>query len=153
MRAVSYPATDGAAKDAAEIRLEMASARAAIPKAVERILKAVEPVALSSERLQDLAVAVSEALSNAAIHGNRLRPGSRVSVNVSVTPHVRAVIEVKDEGAGFDHRRISDPTEEARLLSTGGRGVFLMQRLVDKLEYEDEGSRVRLTVGRLPRTG
>ena len=153
MRAVPRPAAGDASPDAVELRLEIASVRAAIPKAVERILKAVEPVGLGSERLQDLAVALSEALSNAAIHGNSLRPGSRVSVSVRITPRVRAVIEVKDEGPGFDHRHVGDPTEGARLLSTDGRGVFLMHRLVDKVEYEDGGSRVRLTVGKLPRAG
>jgi serine/threonine-protein kinase RsbW len=151
MRAVPPPTADDAAPDAAELRLEIASVRAAIPKAVERILRAVEPVGLSTERMQDLAVALSEALSNGAIHGNGLRPGSRVGVSVRVTPRVRAVIEVKDEGPGFDHQGVGDPTEQARLLSTDGRGVFLMQRLVDRVEYEDGGSRVRLTVGKLPR--
>jgi anti-sigma regulatory factor (Ser/Thr protein kinase) len=145
MRALSSPATDG---KHSEIRLEMASARAAIPKTVEKVLRAVGPVGLGSERLEDLAVAVSEALSNAAIHGNQLRPGSRVIVTVRVTPHAHAVIDVKDEGAGFDHQAVGDPTEEDRLLATSGRGVFLMGRLVDKIEFVEGGSRVRLTVGK-----
>jgi signal transduction histidine kinase len=115
MRPVPHPLADDAAAGR-ELRLEIASARAAIPRAVERILNAVEPVGLPSERMEDLAVAVSEALSNAAIHGNRLRPGSRVIVAVIVIPRVRAVIEVKDEGPGFDHDGVGDPTEGPRLL-------------------------------------
>ena len=41
---------------------------------VDRVLEAVRDVGLAPGRRHDLAVAVSEALSNAAVHGNRLRP-------------------------------------------------------------------------------
>jgi serine/threonine-protein kinase RsbW len=127
----------------------MRSERSAIPATVERILRAVQPVGLPSDRIHDLAVALSEALSNAAIHGNRLDPAKHVTVNVTVTPRIRAEIEVKDEGHGFDHGRLSDPTDPDQILSTGGRGVFLMRRLADRVDYEQGGSLVRLTVGRV----
>ncbi len=137
-----------ASLDAAGRRFEMRSERRVIPATVERILAAVRPVGLPSDRLNDLAVALSEALSNAAIHGNGLDPAKKVVITVTVVPRDHAVIEVKDEGHGFDVARLTDPTHPARILSTGGRGVFLMRRLVDRVEYEDGGARVRLTVGR-----
>ncbi len=127
----------------------MRSERSAIPATVERILRSVQSVGLPSDRIHDLAVALSEALSNAAIHGNGLDPAKRVTVNVSVTPHTRAEIEVKDEGHGFDHGRLSDPTGPSRILATSGRGVFLMRRLADRVDYEEGGSLVRLTVGKV----
>jgi serine/threonine-protein kinase RsbW len=137
-----------ASLDAAGRRLEMRSERRVIPATVERILAAVRPVGLPSDRLNDLAVAVSEALSNAAIHGNRLDPAKKVLITVTVVPRDRAVIEVKDEGNGFDVARLSDPTDPAQILATSGRGVFLMRQLVDRVEYGDGGACVRLTVGR-----
>ncbi|HET7292645.1 MAG TPA: ATP-binding protein [Vicinamibacteria bacterium] len=129
-------------------RIEMRSERRVIPATVERVLAAVRPVGLPSDRLSDLAVAVSEALSNAAIHGNGLDPEKTVVITVHAVPGDRAVIEVQDHGHGFDVARLSDPTDPAQVLAPSGRGVFLMRRLVDRLEYEDGGSRVRLTVGR-----
>jgi serine/threonine-protein kinase RsbW len=132
-----------------ETRIRMRSERREIPGVVEAILRAVRPVGLPSDRIHDLAVAVSEALSNAAIHGNGLDPAREVSITVRVVPRRRAEIEVKDDGHGFDHARVSDPTNPEQLLATGGRGVFLMRRLVDQVDYEDGGSLVRLTVGRV----
>jgi anti-sigma regulatory factor (Ser/Thr protein kinase) len=57
-----------------------------------------------------------------------------------------ASVEVKDSGAGFDSATVSDPTDPSRVLMPGGRGVFLMKRLVDHLEYNVAGNTVRLTM-------
>lgn len=130
------------------MRFRMESARRAVPPAVERVLSSVAPVELSEEQRHSLAVAVAEALSNAAVHGNRLAPGTFVSVKVAVTPRDCAVIEVADCGPGFDVDAVSDPTEPSRVLIPGGRGVFLMRRLVDTLEYNRAGNRVKLTICR-----
>jgi len=140
-----------ASLDAAGRRFEMRSERRVIPATVERILAAVRPVGLPSDRLNDLAVALSEALSNAAIHGNGLDPERKVVITLTVIPRDRAVIEVKDEGHGFDLSRLTDPTDPTQILATGGRGVFLMRRLVDRVDYEQGGTLVRLTVGRTRR--
>jgi len=123
----------------------MPSRRQAVCPTVERILELTQAVGFTPGQRDDLAVALAEALSNAAVHGNRLRPRSYVSVIVEAVPRRRAVIEVKDGGAGFDASALDDPTDASRILSPGGRGVFLMRRLVDEVEYEDGGKRVRLT--------
>ena len=123
----------------------MPSRREAVGPTVDRILHAVEPAGLSDGQKEDLAVAVSEALSNAAVHGNRLRPRSLVSVIVDVVPRVEAVVEVKDGGTGFNANDLEDPTDANHILVPGGRGVFLMRRLTDQMEYHAPGNRVRLT--------
>ncbi len=127
-------------------RLRMASRRDAIAPTVERILRAVEEAGLSAERRMDLAVAVAEALSNAAVHGNKLGAGSHVAITVRVVRGREASVEVIDSGPGFDHQSLHDPTDNVNLLAPGGRGVFLMRRLVDRLEIEPPGNRVRLTM-------
>lgn len=127
-------------------QFRMPSRRAAIAPTVERILEAVGDVGLSADRRADLAVATAEALSNAAVHGNRLKPGSLVVVTVGVTPRRRATVEVKDSGPGFDYTAVSDPTDPSNLLVPRGRGVFLMRRLVDHLEFHPPGNCVSLTV-------
>jgi serine/threonine-protein kinase RsbW len=124
----------------------MASRRDAVGPTVERIIEAVEDAGLDSDQKLDLAVALAEALSNAAVHGNRLRPRSRVIVTVYVTPRERTTIEVKDSGRGFDVAGLSDPTDGERILAPSGRGVFLMRKLVDKVEFFPPGNRVSLTV-------
>ena len=127
------------------VRMRMPSRREAVGPTVDRILRAVEPAGLTAGQKEDLAVAVSEALSNAAVHGNRLRPRSLVSVIVDVVPEVEAVVEVKDGGTGFNANDLEDPTDANHILVPGGRGVFLMRRLTDRMEYHAPGNRVRLT--------
>src|SRR6266536_1997942 len=68
------------------LRFRMPSRRDAVAPTIDRILEAVAPAGLDSERLTDLAVALAEALSNAAVHGHRLDPRRRVAVVVSVSP-------------------------------------------------------------------
>jgi serine/threonine-protein kinase RsbW len=122
----------------------MASRRSAVAATVERILRAVEPAGLSQEQRENLAVALAESLSNAAVHGHRDKPRSLVLVTVETGPDGHVVVDVKDSGPGFDVASLVDPTDPNRLLEPGGRGVFLMRRLVDRLEYNGQGNHVRL---------
>jgi serine/threonine-protein kinase RsbW len=126
----------------------MPSRRDAVAPTVERILRAAVGAGLNAEQRANLAVASAEALSNAAVHGNRLEPSRPVRVMVVVRRYMCAVVEVSDSGPGFDVGGLTDPTDPGRLLSPGGRGVFLMRRLVDGVEYNQQGNRVRLTVRR-----
>ncbi len=124
----------------------MPSTRAAVAPMIERVLAAVSDAGLSQEQCDNLAVAVAEALSNAALHGNKLAPRRVVRVTVEVPAGGGAVVEVSDSGLGFDSAKVSDPTDPSRVLMPGGRGVFLMKRLVDHLEYNPAGNAVRLTM-------
>ena len=126
----------------------MPSQREAVAPTVDRVLAAARPAGLSVEQTHNLAVAVAEALSNAAVHGNRLHPLQKVRVMVVVTPRECVVVEVSDLGGGFDSTQVGDPTHPARVLMPGGRGIFLMKQLVDRVEYNEAGNRVRLTVER-----
>lgn len=128
------------------VRLRMPSRREAVAPTVERILEAVEAAGFDREQRQDLGVAVGEALSNAAVHGNGLQRRSQVLITIAVTPRKGACVEVKDSGSGFDPRSVHDPTDPARVLAPEGRGVFLMRRLVDEVEFSPPGNRVRLTM-------
>ena len=126
--------------------MRMPSTRAAVAPMIERVLAAVRDAGLSQEQHDNLAVAVAEALSNAALHGNQLAPRRVVRVTVEVPAGGGAVVEVTDSGVGFDSAKVSDPTDPARVLMPDGRGVFLMKRLVDHLEYNAAGNSVRLTM-------
>jgi serine/threonine-protein kinase RsbW len=126
----------------------MESARTNVAPAVDRILAHVDSAELSENQRADLAIALAEALANAAIHGNKLRQECPVSVSVSVSAAHEAVIEIADRGHGFDHAHVSDPTAEEHVLMPGGRGVFLMRHLVDEISYNRTGNKVRLVVRR-----
>jgi len=95
-------------------------------------------------------VALTEALSNAILRGNEDDPRKHVYVRVRVD-QVTLTIEVKDEGIGFDlDECTSDPTTPEHLLSEEGRGLFLMRKLMDRVERfaGRPGNVVRLTLRR-----
>jgi serine/threonine-protein kinase RsbW len=94
-------------------------------------------------------VALTEAISNAILRGNNDDAGKSVRVRADVDAH-RLVVEVCDEGEGFDLAACTeDPTSAENLLREDGRGLFLMQRLMDRVErFTDGGNVVRLILHR-----
>lgn len=94
-------------------------------------------------------VALTEALSNAILYGNRERRDRHVHLRAEVDRE-RLVVEVSDEGAGFDLETAEiDPTSPENLLREDGRGLFLMRRLMDSVErFDDRGNVIRMTLRR-----
>ncbi len=94
-------------------------------------------------------VALTEALSNAILRGNG--DDRAKSVRVRAAFHAdRMVVEVRDEGVGFDLEACTeDPTTAENLMREDGRGLFLMRRLMDEVErFSDGGNVVRLVLRR-----
>ncbi|MBD3379872.1 MAG: ATP-binding protein [Candidatus Omnitrophica bacterium] len=92
----------------------------------------------------DIHVGFEEALRNAMVHGNRNDPSKSVRVETKIEDNA-VVISVEDEGEGFDPSVVPDPTLEENLLKEGGRGVYLMNHLMDEIRYENGGRKVIMT--------
>ncbi len=95
----------------------------------------------------NLRVSVTEALANAILYGNREDPEKTVRMEARIDP-TAITVRVIDGGPGFDPDDVPDPTHEDRLESPRGRGVFLLRRLMDEVEYNEEGNVVRLVLRR-----
>lgn len=89
-------------------------------------------------------VAVTEAVNNSVIHGNKSDSSKKVYVEVETENQYRLVIRVRDEGPGFDEAMLSDPTAPENIANIGGRGVFLMRHLSDELTFLDDGRVVEM---------
>ena len=95
-------------------------------------------------------VALTEALSNAILRGNGDDPAKNVHVRAEVDTR-RLIVEVGDEGVGFDLDRSEiDPTKPENLDREDGRGLYLMRKLMDHVEMVEvpRGSMVRMTLNR-----
>jgi len=92
----------------------------------------------------DIEIALREAVSNAVIHGNREDPHKRVYVTIGCSADGEVSITVRDEGAGFDSDSIADPTAPENLISTHGRGIYLMRALMDEVSFEEGGTVVHM---------
>jgi serine/threonine-protein kinase RsbW len=109
----------------------------------ERVEEFVRPSGINADELDALKVALSEAFSNAVCHGSPLGPRNRVHLRCE-SDGQRLIIQITDEGGGFLPSRISLPDLEE--WKTSGRGLFIMQELMDAVEFElvPGGTRVRL---------
>jgi serine/threonine-protein kinase RsbW len=105
--------------------------------------EALAPLQLPRSVLEELKVAVSEATTNAMLHGRQSDTGVPIEIYCRVEP-ARLVIEVEADGEPFVPREITLP--DIREGAPRGRGLFLMQQFVDRLEFlpRERGVRVRL---------
>ena len=94
-------------------------------------------------------VALAEALSNAILRGNGDSAHKHVRITATVSD-AAVVFDVTDEGQGFDlGAERPDPTSPENIMQEDGRGLFLMQRLMDRVErFQSDGNVVRLTLNR-----
>jgi serine/threonine-protein kinase RsbW len=92
----------------------------------------------------DIEIAVREALANAIIHGNGENPQKLVHVTCRCTMGGEVTLTIRDEGQGFDHRALADPTDATNLFLPHGRGVYLMHALMDEVRFEESGTVVHL---------
>jgi serine/threonine-protein kinase RsbW len=135
--------------DARVIEVDIPSDVQYIEKVVELVQRECALMHFGARQLMlNLAVALTEALSNAILRGNNDDPAKHVHVLAQVDP-ARLVIEVQDEGDGFDLEKCTvDPTTPANVDREDGRGLFLMRQLMDRVERFDGvgGNVVRLTL-------
>lgn len=131
-----------------ELQQSIASRVADISPCVDQLMQFLEPFTgkLRIEDGSDVAIEIAarEAIANAIIHGNRENPLKRVQVICRCNAEGDVVITVEDEGRGFDSRTLPDPTDQANLLLTHGRGVRLMQTLMDDVDFQENGTIVRM---------
>lgn len=79
-------------------------------------------------------LATREAVANAIKHGNEGDVDKQVEVDLTVDGG-DVVVRVTDEGRGFDPARVEDPLAPENLLRPTGRGLFYMQRFMDRVDY------------------
>ena len=112
---------------------------------VEQLIdKLCEDPGIESEQYGNVLIAMTEAVNNAIVHGNKLDPEKSVTVGCAVDGQ-NLVFRITDEGPGFDHSNLPDPTAPENIEKPHGRGVFLMRHLADECAFEDDGRIVELT--------
>jgi serine/threonine-protein kinase RsbW len=134
----------------AEFVLELPSDLRVIEPAVGYLTRRCSEFDFAGSRLTlNFRVGVTEALANAMLYGNRHDAAKRVRIEVCLDRSAVAV-RVRDQGTGFDPEAVDDPTLPDHLTRTGGRGVFLLRRLMDRVEFNECGNEVLLLLHREP---
>lgn len=110
---------------------------------IHRLLDELRPLGYADKELFGIRLAMEEALVNAVRHGNR--DDTSKSVHIRYIAAVQQfMIEIRDEGNGFDPESLPDPLDPEHLERPGGRGVFLMRHYMSWVQYNDVGNCVVL---------
>jgi serine/threonine-protein kinase RsbW len=125
----------------------------------ERVVRASadevgQAIGLAPERIEDLKLAVSEAVNNAIEHGNRRQSAKLVEVIFVLDPE-KLEVRIRDEGGGAENVDFSPHVVEEHNIEGGmhrGFGMYLINALVDDCEVSSSQQGTILTL-RLYREG
>jgi len=98
---------------------------------IEPLLNKIkEQIPIHLEKYYKILIAVSEAVNNAIIHGNKLDRNKKVKIDIKANKE-KIEILVEDEGTGFDVDSLADPRTPENIMKESGRGVLLIKELSD----------------------
>ncbi len=130
----------------ADYILELPNDLRAIERAVDYLIDRGQELGFNQERLRlNFRVGITEALANAMLYGNCRDPRKRVRVEAQLAPGVLTV-RVTDEGPGFNPASVSDPTLPRNRTRVGGRGIFLIKKLMDRVEFNERGNSITMVL-------
>jgi len=127
-------------------QIEIPSTLDYLPKVDEFIERKLKKLGIKKDQIADIAISVSEAVTNAVVHGNKNDLSKKVKISLKVNSSC-VEVWVEDEGDGFDPQSIRSPIEEENLLKEVGRGVFILKSLMDKVDFfcrPKKGTRVKM---------
>jgi anti-sigma regulatory factor (Ser/Thr protein kinase) len=96
-------------------------------------------------------LALQEALANGIRHGCQGDPTKHVQCTVTFNASGELVIVVRDSGTGFDIGAVANPLDDANMMKPNGRGVFLINQLMDEVAFADGGREVKMRKRREPK--
>lgn len=117
---------------------------AAISPVVGWIMRLVGELEYSEGKEFEIEMALREALANAVIHGCKADPTKKIECTVTGDREQGIQIVVRDPGFGFDHTSVASPTDDANLHSEHGRGILLINALMDEVTHEQNGTVIRM---------
>jgi serine/threonine-protein kinase RsbW len=101
--------------------------------AEEMCLRVAEAVGFNEDECYRIGMSVREGVINAFHYGNQEKPTKKIYLALDLTQE-KMIIHVMDEGKGFKLTDVPDPLAEENLLSTSGRGIFLMKAFMDEFD-------------------
>jgi YesN/AraC family two-component response regulator len=118
-----------------------------VPSQSEWICEVINQISLSAVAVgfaqydldNNIKLALIEAVTNAMEHGNRWDINKNVTIELVSKPN-ELQVKVCDQGKGFNHSGVPDPTDEVNLMCERGRGIFLMRAIMDEISYQEPGN-------------
>jgi serine/threonine-protein kinase RsbW len=126
------------------LRIQVAGRLDAISPAVEQVMAEARAMECSTGKEFEIETALREALSNAVRHGCGNDSGKNVEVWVACDESKGMLIIVRDPGPGFDPAAIPSPVLGQNIYRHHGRGIYLINQLMDEVSFEKGGTEIRM---------
>jgi serine/threonine-protein kinase RsbW len=118
-------------------------AAADVPALLDDVVAALEGLGYPRKDVFAVRLALEEALVNAVKHGNRGDAAKEARLRYHAGPEF-VLLEVEDDGAGFDPSAVPDPLAPENLERPSGRGLFLIRKYMTWVEYSERGNCVTM---------
>jgi anti-sigma regulatory factor (Ser/Thr protein kinase) len=116
----------------------------AIPTVTDGVMQVLVDKRWSDERVMQVELALQEALANAIRHGCKGDSSRQVQCVVNCHTDGEVLIVVRDPGTGFNPTTVPDPLAGDNVLKSSGRGIFLINQLMDEVAFGDGGRELRM---------
>jgi anti-sigma regulatory factor (Ser/Thr protein kinase) len=116
----------------------------AIPTVTDGVMQVLADKKWPEDRIMEVELALQEALANAIRHGCKGDPSRKVQCVVNCDTDGEVLIVARDPGSGFDATTLPDPLAGENVLKVSGRGIFLINQLMDEVAFEDGGRELRM---------
>ena len=126
------------------VRVTLAADRKAVDPVVEQVMEAVRQIKCADGQEDAIELSLQEALANAVVHGAKEDPSKVVECLVACDEQRGILIIVRDPGPGFDPSAIPTCTMGENLFSNHGRGIFLINQLMDEVEFHKNGTEIHM---------
>ncbi len=117
---------------------------ATINPVVAWAMDAVKNMGAAVGKEWEVEVALREAISNAMIHGSKGDPSKIIQVCMGCDKDRGLLIVVRDEGPGFQPTEVKDPLMGQNVYNDHGRGIYLINQLMDEVTFERGGTEIRM---------
>lgn len=115
---------------------------AAVSPVVDQIMEIVSDMGCAEGKEHEIELALQEALANAVVHGCQGDPSRHVQVTVGCDQSRGMLILIRDPGPGFDPSQIPSPIVGQNIFASHGRGVYLINQLMDEVRYDKGGTEI-----------
>jgi anti-sigma regulatory factor (Ser/Thr protein kinase) len=124
----------------------------AIPTVTDGVVQMLQSRKWSEKDVMAVELALQEAVANAIRHGCHNDPTKQLQVCVTCDESGEVLIVVRDPGSGFDMTTVANPLDASNILKPSGRGIFLINGLMDEVGFRDGGRELQMRKRRDKRT-
>ncbi|MCZ6696516.1 MAG: ATP-binding protein [Acidobacteria bacterium] len=124
--------------------LSIPATKKAVSPFVERVMAIVKQMGCAEGKEFEIETSLLEALANAVTHGSGDDPDKQIQICVACDEARGMLIIVRDPGGGFDPAQIPSPVQGKNVYLEHGRGIYLINQLMDEVRFEEGGTEIHM---------